>query len=1002
MAWWKIWRKVGGNETESDAGVRPVDVADSVTDTKADSAPADPRPADSGSTIGNSGSTATIHRVTDHESAPAGVASEPQGWRLLAPPTLLSAVPMPTTFNSSLQRSLASHIPTDQLAATSRALGHDLRADGPIGTVKSVLRTVSASAADVLPATLASGPDLVLRRKVLPPEEAAVFGVPVATQLGGTAGRPVLGAVAPQEGLTSSGEAIKRQVEAVDGGANDSSPTPVGNLIGTAGTDGPLEAGPGTSTDGTGTTPPIFRKVAPILGNSEPIGALTFTTAPSIPTPKEQGRLTASEAPLVSASSPGSGNASVVSRSADGSDGISQASPASARQRRFVEVRQGEPVSLASFAPPTSSASESPSAGSSVPTSEPTPTSHREISSSVIARSTDSSEVQSSAANSAGEFEAVPPTPVVPTLGRRAGLGMPMTELPATAVLRAPEPDPFAGWNDNDTDLPLAGQASVETLAPNTGHTAAANVARSFASVIEAAAPVASSPSAITRAVDDLSGAATVSGEFGDLPKHEVGVPAPTTVGEVSRTTSPEELTVGSKRVTLQPLASHAPLISQRAFDMSTRQGIDALTLPAGTAVASTPVPLQWGVDNRPAPAQSTTSPSAIGTSNGSGAVVNRSFGGGAGGSTDGGKTDSASRHQGSGIDGTSLSERGGSSLPTTAVHRVFEESGTDRVGSRSTGPGDRSEGPGFDTQHSVVFGANEAPARVGDGGTVVALQRTPDSTDAGTRGESNPGLPFGDLGGRSPVLGMTSAPEFPGPLAVPSNAIVRRAPAVESTPSFPASNPTVPLSPIDSAPSPIRSWSFEPSNPGGDQFGAVEVAGVSSGPAASDPVAVERSFGAGGAASFRSLPLAGLPPTPASGGQSFGTLSRFSDGAAAFASAPPKLSTPVLSQTPSFSPNYFVTEVSSDEGFGQSFISRQAEDGGGSGGSEAATAVPSDSGGASSTGGEPGAGAGSTAQAEAELEQLAGKLYERIRQRLRRELLDDRERSGFALDRMR
>jgi hypothetical protein len=44
----------------------------------------------------------------------------------------------------------------------------------------------------------------------------------------------------------------------------------------------------------------------------------------------------------------------------------------------------------------------------------------------------------------------------------------------------------------------------------------------------------------------------------------------------------------------------------------------------------------------------------------------------------------------------------------------------------------------------------------------------------------------------------------------------------------------------------------------------------------------------------------------------------------------------------------------------------------------------------------------GSTAQAEADIEALAGRLYERLRSRLRRELLDDRERAGLVLDRVR
>ena len=49
--------------------------------------------------------------------------------------------------------------------------------------------------------------------------------------------------------------------------------------------------------------------------------------------------------------------------------------------------------------------------------------------------------------------------------------------------------------------------------------------------------------------------------------------------------------------------------------------------------------------------------------------------------------------------------------------------------------------------------------------------------------------------------------------------------------------------------------------------------------------------------------------------------------------------------------------------------------------------------------GASPGA---SSTQAEADLELLAGRLYERLRSRFRRELLDDRERAGLVLDRVR
>ena len=71
-------------------------------------------------------------------------------------------------------------------------------------------------------------------------------------------------------------------------------------------------------------------------------------------------------------------------------------------------------------------------------------------------------------------------------------------------------------------------------------------------------------------------------------------------------------------------------------------------------------------------------------------------------------------------------------------------------------------------------------------------------------------------------------------------------------------------------------------------------------------------------------------------------------------------------------------------------------------GGGGSSTAGASDAFGDSGAGGAAGASGPTSAQADVELDRLAVKLYERIRQRLRRELLDDRERAGFALDGMR
>ena len=82
----------------------------------------------------------------------------------------------------------------------------------------------------------------------------------------------------------------------------------------------------------------------------------------------------------------------------------------------------------------------------------------------------------------------------------------------------------------------------------------------------------------------------------------------------------------------------------------------------------------------------------------------------------------------------------------------------------------------------------------------------------------------------------------------------------------------------------------------------------------------------------------------------------------------------------------------SAQYGVESSFVFREADDGAAAAPTEAPPAAV----------GEGGAAAGAAAQADSDMDKLAATLYERLRQRLRRELLDDRERAGFALDRVR
>ncbi len=1051
MAWWQIWRKVGGGEAESNAGVQSAGSAESVAPSSMDSGQLDSGSA-SGSPLGGVGTSGEgrIHRVADTESEPTGVSGEPQGWRLLAPPRLLSATPMPTTFNSSLQRTLAAHIPTGQLAATSRPLGHDLRADGPIGTVKSVMRTVSSSAADVLPATLASGTDLILRRKILPPEEAAVFGGPLAARFGAGASARSLSSVDVAQRSASITEAptVHRSFEAADLGpmggsmvdpigtnpdssmARVAEPTPLPGAVAGSGSGLSSDVGGLSSMIGgpssSGSALPIFRKVAPIIGESDPISALTFTKAPALEVPKEQSRLLASEAPLVplgSTGSTGSGGTSFVSRSAEESEGSGSLTPTvPTRQRRFVEVRQGEPVSLASFSSPVASVQDSAPVGVASPLGEPTAasgfSSTSDSSPSLIARSADPDLPRTPDGFSGSVNESTAPA-VVPTLGRRAGLGMPMNELPATAILRVPEADPFAGWNDDNdsgSDLPLVGAGAFESSASaDTG--AGPTIARLADEGSQHSLGQPGLQAVVSGEVDNAV-SAYPSTSLGRDAGGAIGADNQPVSGVSGRTSDSATADGGRSSVTLRTVASHAPLIGQRAFDMSIREAMDPLTLPAGSAASVAPVSLQWGTDSRPAASQRASErgesipPSASRAVNRSAADgPNPSNGGGRSSSSGGfGSGSGSASNSGSGV-GAGPGVSGGSLTTSGAVRRTSDDTGAGpgsvlsdgvTVGG-ATGSSDgqpvpvlsgRSGSTGWPAVNSAATTANEPS---------VSLLRTADAA----RGEAVTMRPWPSGGEGAPGVNLSigggwSAAE--ANVVRHSGRTVNRSMSSSSgssvgsaTPATSTTSAAVPLAPMGGTlPAVQRSWSFEQSV-GGPSSGTAGSVSVQPGTDGSTLLPVERSFDGAEGSPIRSLPLAGLPPAPASGGQFSSVTNRSTDSTARPGGIQ---SSPVMELSSSWSPTESAssaTPSASDDGqFGNSFIARAIDTNG-----EAAAAGGAESGGGA--GGEAAsAGGGSTAQSEAELEQLAGKLYERIRQRLRRELLDDRERSGFALDRMR
>ena len=550
MAWWQVWRRSDDSATVAGTGASE-NGAGSVDDGPlATTAPA-------------GHPTPVIHRVPDVEpTAAVSQPREPQGWRLLPPPVLLAHKAMPVTANMAVQRSLAAHIPVPQLAATARPLGHERRADGPIG-MASVLRTVSASASAsaLLPATHIAGPDLVLRRKT------AVGEGPLTEEYSTPPSHPRPSANSPVDRSSATSLSSASRLSASAAG---SEPAPESMVL--------RALGP----------------TSPLLSDFTPVTSLTSASSFASPSPAA------------------SSASSLIARSPDDSGATEEASPrnmpVTARQRRVIEVRSArEPVSLSSFGAAPSPAPPSVVARIADGTPLPLPDSAQ-----AAPRSSSGDDREDDFESSAGPSLSTL-AEIRPTVGRRVGLGVPMNALPSSAISRLPEPDPFAGWNE--AVMPLApgsstlpgsvgggagGMASGSEGGLESGFQSSSGAPESASvrRIAEAALPgsdTSSSPESVIRGtvstVRRTAEAASTGSSSPSSPESSVRESA---FIDADESTSNDSGSHTVPSLVLSGLVEHAPLIGHRRLDRSLDESLAPVSV-AGTERGVTSVPVRWG-----------------------------------------------------------------------------------------------------------------------------------------------------------------------------------------------------------------------------------------------------------------------------------------------------------------------------------------------------------------------------------------------------------------------
>ena len=881
---------------------------------------------------------------------------------------------MPLTFDARVQRSLATHTPAESLVAAARPLSHEIRTDGPMGVVSQLMRVVDEPTA-LAAASMTSGPDLVLRTRRMSSVEldadaslgtlAPSFSPSRAASASAASTPAALGEAAP-----GTGPIARAADEVIGASVTDAEDEPSDR-----------DAEPSDRQ----TTPRATPLLAPTLAGAPALtGAVHRWTATDVATPlrslqtavaspAEEGRVPSRAGfasltlapPIPSAEAPtlnrpdGPGRTAPVARSADLSTSTSP-TPLVGRRRHVVEVKSAaEPVDPTGFRavdPPhpvdsdpskalrseglrSDASTREAGAGSVDDVTGPTSTS------SPISRAAD------------GEASADPQVVVAeqgpvarPTLGRRPGLGMPMNALPASAIGVQRESDPFAGWNDDDDPLPLADRGATPP-----GPESATAVSGTTASSSAASGPAASNALTVRRAADTQPASI---GSAVDLLASASAEPAAAAAPQPAGDTAFDADAAGphgdtATGVLLQPITASAPTLGMQQMQrvVDDRSSVSVI---GGPGPVTTTVPVQWLVG------AARVAPSGPGSGRGAPAVdrvagvegvanqgIRSSAGSGGGGSIGG-----------SGAGGSTVSRSPASGNPDAP------SLGSSAVAAALAGPPSsevESATPAGDDGLSVIRRLPSAPLPSTD---------VSGSADAYRSGAGN-GSWGDDWGGT-----------FPGAV-VPAERLTGFDEG--STPSF--GDPSFRDQARASSPGALRTLSRMP---GEATPMSLPVVPLTRFPA--DSNAIERAAGSGSGSGSASVSGGGPLPVAPIGTST--TIARRAEGMAAGA-------VPAAGGAGSSGGGSGSARVSGEDGAAEPFaqydvesslVFREADDGGAAASTAATPAAA----------GEGGATAGAAAQADSDMDKLAATLYERLRQRLRRELLDDRERAGFALDRVR
>ena len=896
---------------------------------------------------------------------------------------------MPLTFDARVQRSLATHTPAESLVAAARPLSHEIRTDGPMGVVSQLMRVVDEPTA-LAAASMSSGADLVLRTRRMSPVEldadaslgtlapsfspsraAAPSVAPSAAGRGESApaaggesapgGAPIApaadAATAPE--VTIAGDDLSdRDVDLSDRDVEQ----PVRQIMPRAAPSSaptlaaaPVLTGAVRRWTATDVATPLRSLQTAVASSGEaggvpsPAGFASLTLAPPIPS-----------AAAPSATPPNrAGRTAPVARSADPSTSTSP-TPLVGRRRHVVEVKSVAEADLAVLRVVDPS-----NAGASNPMgSDPAEALPSESLRSESLRS-DASSTREASAGSADDADdaggswpitraadvaasADPPVapegpPARPTLGRRPGLGMPMHALPASAIGVQRESDPFAGWNDAADPLLLLADRGATPAGPESGTEASGTAAS--ASLSTAASSTEAPSGSVHRAVD----AQPVStGSAFELPVRASAEPAAAAAAAAVRGAEDAAFDADASAplgdtgtgVLLQPVAASAPTLGTRSLQrvVDDRSSVSVI---GGAGSVTTTVPVQWLVG------AGRGVPSGSGSGGGAPAIDRvddqgmRSAAGSGGGGPIGGSGAGGSTVSRSPVPGNSDAPSFGASDPAAAL-------------ARPPSSAVESATPAGDDALAVIRRLPSAPLPPTDASG---------STDGYRSGDGN--------GSRGGGWGGT----FPGAV-VPTEGLTGLGEGAHSPGGDSADQARA------SSPGALRTLSRVPGEAASTSLPVVSLARF---PA--DSNALQRASGSGSAS------VSGGGPLPVASIGTSTTIARRAEGMAAV--AVPGVGGAGSSGGgggwPRGSGEDGAPEPSAQDGVESSFVFREAD--AGAAASSAATPAAA---------GEGGATAGAAAQADSDMDKLAATLYERLRQRLRRELLDDRERAGFALDRVR